>query len=462
MTENPLRGSVSTVEIPYTLASPPTSASDRRTRLFLAAVCLLMFALGIIYVVRYSLTNPFVDEWAFMPVVLGEEPAGPWLWALHNEHRFPMPRALYIGLFRLTGDLRTGCVLSLLGMSVLAVGLIRLARVVRGRSSVCDAVFPLMLIHTGQGENLYMGYQMCFMLVAVFAGALLAVIVRSAQSGVNRFTLALLATVLGWLLLTCGAAGLAYGIAAAVWAIFLAFACTMKMWQRGMLVALAAITPIYIVMYFQGYVRPGHHPPSAGVVESIRIGLQAQAMAFGPAATGMWPPIGIWIVMVGLFLIATLLWQFAKNRRDSTSAGLLLFVIAGGAVAFGIGWGRSGFFDDKGFAWRYGWVTWSPIAAAYFTWLMRGDRVSTYLTMALSLLVLVVTPVNSISGFRDAETTMRPFQMEWEADVRAGWTAEAIVEKRFGDARPVGMIESMRLMRDRRYAYYELLGQENP
>ena len=89
---------------------------------------------ALVFVVRHALTNPYVDEWEFMPALYGEEPALPWLWKLHNEHRFPLPRIVYLAMFWLTGDLRTGCYVSLAGMSALALGLMELSRRVRGRA----------------------------------------------------------------------------------------------------------------------------------------------------------------------------------------------------------------------------------------------------------------------------------------------------------------------------------------
>jgi hypothetical protein len=185
MTDNPLRGSVGplTVELPYVPPHDVTSQSDLRTRVVLFAVWLIMLIAGLVFVERYALVNPYVDEWAFVPVLFGDQPAGPWLWELHNEHRFPLPRLIYLGLFRMTGDLRTGCLVSLLGISLLAAGLMRLARAVRGRSHLADATFPLLLMHTGQGENLYMGYQLAFMLTTALAGVLLALIVTTAWRG---------------------------------------------------------------------------------------------------------------------------------------------------------------------------------------------------------------------------------------------------------------------------------------
>jgi hypothetical protein len=420
-----------------------------------------MLVPGLVYVSRYALTNPYVDEWAFVPVLFGERPAGPWLWELHNEHRFPLPRVIYLGLFRLTGDLRLGCFVSLLGISLVAAGLMRLARAVRGRAHLADAAFPLLLMHTGQGENLYMGYQMVFMLTAALAAGLLAVIVRTGDGSWYRGGIQ--ATVLGWLLLMCGAAGLAYGAAAAAWVAVLAVRGGMAGWQRIVLASLAALTPLYIAVYFDGYVRPSHHPPSAGLDESVRVGLQAQAMALGPAATGLWRAIGVAILLVGAAVAAQLA---ARLRPDGPRAvGLLLFLGAAAAVAFGIGWGRSGFLDDMGFAWRYGWITAPAVWAGYFTWLLWGGRVSVYGPLAVFAAAVGMAPINSVSGFRDAENKVRPAERAWEADVRAGVPAGRLVETHFGEYGPAAraeVVEAVRVMRAHRYTYYESLGAEEP
>jgi hypothetical protein len=363
----------------------------------------------------------------------------------------------------------------------------RLARRRRGRASLADAVFPLMLMHVGQGENLYMGYQLAFMLTAALAAGLLAVMLLWRQDsdpvGTNnpaptgsescrhesRFGRVLLATVLGWLLLTCGAAGIAYGVAAAAWVLYLAVFDRYCVWQRLVLVALTLVTPAYIGAYMQGYVRPGHHPPSAGVVESARIGLEAQAMALGPGMTGLWEVQGdavlISLLLIGLVVVGRLLTWVIRAPLDSRAVGLLLYVAAAAAVAFGIGWGRSGFHNDMGFAWRYGWITAPAVWAAYFTWLVRPGRVSTYGPAALAVAALLLFPANEASGYLDAERKVRPFEAAWEADVRAGRTAAEVFDRHhpgWSDPFRREAIAAMRLMRDRRYTYYESLGAEAP
>ena len=89
-----------------------------------------------------------------------------------------------------------------------------------------------------------------------------------------------------------------------------------------------------------------------------------------------------------------------------------------------------------GFAWRYGWITFPPVAAAYFTWLIRGGRVALYGPVFLCLAAAIFAPVNSISGFRDAELKMRPVSEMWKADVSSGRTADEMIAKYFPEYTP--------------------------
>jgi hypothetical protein len=254
-------------------------------------------------------------------------------------------------------------------------------------------------------------------------------------------------------------------VAAAAWVTLLAILARIPLAGRLTLLALALVTPAYIVLYSQGYVRPSHHPESAGVYESLRVALQAQAMAFGPSGGGMWPSIGVVILFVGLSVLAHLIRPTFRAGLDLRAAGLLLFVLAGGALAFGIGWGRSGFHNDMGLAWRYGWITFPSVAAAYFTWLSYRSKVSTYGPWVLLIAAAIMTPANEVSGFWQGERGVRANEQAWEADVRAGLTADEVAERHIppGQAgwRP-HVARMMRIMRDHDYAYYGSLGREAP
>ena len=92
----------------YTPTAPATSATFRSLRRALVAVW-AVFAVGAVAFVAVIGTNaPYADEWEFVPALVGEEPALPWLWQQHNEHRLPLPRAVYLTLFALTHDFRAG------------------------------------------------------------------------------------------------------------------------------------------------------------------------------------------------------------------------------------------------------------------------------------------------------------------------------------------------------------------
>ena len=420
---------------------------------------------ALVFVVRHALTNHYVDEWEFMPALYGEEPALPWLWKLHNEHRFPLPRIVYLAMFWLTGDLRTGCYVSLAGMSALALGLMELSRRVRGRASLADAVFPLLLLQAGADENWYMGYQICFMLALVLACGQLAAMIGVTRE--NQFQRGVWVGLLGIASLMCGAAGVAYGAMALFWVGWQGISGDLSRPRRAVLVGFALVAPVYVALYRQGYRRPAHHPASAGVYESIRVGLEAQSMALGPAATGVWPVIGIVLLALG---VATFVWiihnAWIDRERRPAWTGLLAMLAGSAGLDFGIGWGRSGFEDEMGFAWRYGWITLPGLVTMWFACLMNpAQKFVARMPALLAFGVLLMTPFNIASGFRDAEKLLRPTQLQWEKSVREGVPDREIIRRMYPDISieiREHMLRSMRLMRKNRYTYYEFLNESEP
>jgi hypothetical protein len=439
-----------------------TSHSPKWTIPFLVIVWLGMFLCALFYVHRYSITFPFVDEWDFVEVLVGKEKWFPWLWKQHNEHRFPLPRIIYLTLMNLTSDFRSGCYLSVVGIGGASLWLMCLARRLRGYSYPTDAIFPLFFLHTAQDENYYMGYQLCFMLIAVLAIALLSTILLTTTEKV--FRQACIGLVIGMLLLTCGAAGLAFGTAAACWVGWLAISTTMSRSRRLLLLTLCLLTPLYIVVYFQGYARPSHHPETPGMLASIDMALQAQTMAFGPAATFAWPLAAI--LLSGLFLLtflglAWMIWQDRINRQ--LWMGLGLFIGAGLGIALGIGWGRSGINEKMGFAWRYGWLVLPTIVAVYFAALLYPKAIGYRLTQVFLVVAVLVTPGNQISGFNNGERELIPWKRGWEMDIRAGLTADQIARKYHGEMPESGqqaIAHALRDLRDAKFRYYQFLAPD--
>src|SRR5688572_19608074 len=111
----------------YTPMPPATSATSGSLGRAPLAVWALTTILALTFVLFIGTNAPYADEWEFVPALVGEEPALPWLWQQHNEHRLPLTRAIVLALFKLTHDFRAGMFLQIALLSALALCLIRLA-----------------------------------------------------------------------------------------------------------------------------------------------------------------------------------------------------------------------------------------------------------------------------------------------------------------------------------------------
>lgn len=160
------------------------SRPDRAVTALVAAAWVAMTASACVYVARYGYNLPRLDEWEFVPVVCGHEDAARWVCARHNEHRFPLARAIYLGLHAATGqNFRAGMWLSVALLSASAAGLCLAARRLRGRSALLDVLIPLLLLNAGHAENLTMGYQIAFTLTVGFLALFLVAVAWADRLG---------------------------------------------------------------------------------------------------------------------------------------------------------------------------------------------------------------------------------------------------------------------------------------
>lgn len=182
--------------------------------MLLAAWAALTLA-ALAFVLTFGSNCPNADEWEFVPALTGHEPLGPWLWAQHNEHRLPLPRLIYYGLFQLTHDFRAGAILQVALLSLTSLGLMRLAARLRGSPQWTDLVFPVSLVHVGHWENLLIGYNLCFALILVLETGLgLTALFARPET---LFRSGCVAGVLMVLLCLCGGGGVVAAIPVAVW-----------------------------------------------------------------------------------------------------------------------------------------------------------------------------------------------------------------------------------------------------
>ena len=148
---------------------------------------LAMTAQACVFVGRYGHNLPRQDEWEFVPVLTGHADSVRWVVSKHAEHRFPLARAVYLGLHAGSGrDFRAGMWVTVALLSASAALLLLAARKSRGRSDLIDLLVPVLLLNAGHAENFTMGYQIAFTLTVGLLAAFAGVAVWADRIGPRR------------------------------------------------------------------------------------------------------------------------------------------------------------------------------------------------------------------------------------------------------------------------------------
>ena len=386
----------------------------------------------------HGLTMPFSDEWWWLPKIVGREPVTlNWLWSQHNEHRMLLPRLIYLGLGTMFGfDSRAGAILDALTLSGLAAALMLTAHAIRGRTSLCDAFFPLAIQHWGPAENLIWGFQLNFVTSVVLTTIIFVPIARCR----GRLTPKAAAFITACLIAAglCGAYGLAAAPTAACWLLWAGFAA----WRRGkphagrdllLLTAFAILLLALCVVYFIGFVRPAHHHEAPGTLAILRTALQFLSAGLGQGAKEIWPLSGAIILAAWIYSGCQLVNVLYRRPEERWRAGGLLSVFAAMTLlALGIGWGRGFFGPRAGFADRYITLAMPLLCLFYLQWLIySGPASSRHLQRALFLLMCVLFVVNTRKGYLSVRSIEGPIAT-LVADVRAGIPPEGLA-LRYGE-----------------------------
>ncbi len=397
--------------------------SASRSRLGAAvawSVWLAMLVAAVAFVAHYASNVPSWDDWDMVPTLTRNQPiTWNWLWSQHNEHRVPLPRLIFLGLNWLTvTDMRVTMYFDVLVMAGLAAAMMVIAARLRGRPSLADAFFPLVLLHWGQAANLLWGWQLQFFAsVALACVALLSIVRAGATVPLRRASITV--GICALLLPLCGANGLGMVPALAAWPLALALAP--ERWTGGgetrgsrVLVALGGGALTLTAIYFVGWQPVPYHPKSQSVYHSLKTALQFVTIGLGPAIRGPWPLSGLATIAafgVSAFVLIRV-WRDRPAER-ARAAGLLCFVAALASLALGLGLGRNGFET------RYVTLALPAWCALYFTWTLYGDRAGGRMQAALALASVAALWGNTVFGLGYARA-LRGQLGAFEHDLAAG------------------------------------------
>lgn len=334
--------------------SPPTSAP--RFDLPLAATLAVWAALSallFLYVTLFGQNVPYHDDVEFVEDLSGRNPiTAEWFWRLHNEHRFPLARALMLGSCHLFGyDLRPILFLSAAFLSAASLLLLVTIARLRGRAGWGDIVVPLYGLSLMHYHNVSEAQGLSFCLYLFLFAVLLAAILQKAWESLPGSLL--LGT--GVLLLSMSGG---YGLAGSLVAIPALIVLASVMARRGgpaartraaVIGVLALLASVQAASYLLAV--PENRATEAPVEPtpfSLTFNfLRAVAMAWGGRLPPWLHPGDTWfsLLPLGALVLAFLAlaaWHVRNSPGDRRrSWALLLSLLAVLAVAAVVSYGRS-------------------------------------------------------------------------------------------------------------------------
>jgi hypothetical protein len=398
-------------------------------------VAWLLLTAGLLaFVARCGVNFPFMDEWPMVSALTNAEPVRPWLFGWHNEHLLPLPRLVFWAAFQLGHDYRLAMVLSVALWSALARLLMASARAARGGPAQSDALFPLLLLHPGQWENVLMSYQVGFALSAFLAGLSFTLIGSGRPTAWRVAAVAICVA----LLPGCGGHGLLFASAGVGWLLVLLARRASEGSSRNDSAATLALVGLLAfaaaASLYAWY--PGKPPPPADVPPltggRFVVGLLGFAAAgYGPAGVAAIPVSFVAVSLVGIGFVVTT-WRTRRELlgpRGPAWAGSVAAVLAVTLLAAAIAYGRGRYNLASATFPRYvGLSALLPASVALLCLRFTPGEFGARLPEAIAVLSLIALPFNAWSGWGSGER-LAEVQRSARAELAAGVPVEFVVRK---------------------------------
>jgi hypothetical protein len=387
----------------------------------LFALFLALTAAAVLLAYFQARNVPYWDEWENVPYVAGKRAiTAEWLWSLHAEHRFLLPRLLYLGVMRVAGnDFRAMTYVNAALLAFAAFALLVAARRARGSWRWGDATIPIVLLNWGQAENMLWGFQVSFTLFAALSCWLMAAVMACTRPLRGSSVIAVVVPLL--LLPLVGATGFALALGFAPWLLAVAFMGWRSRSERtaGVVAFIgASALAALLIAYALGTqeMRPAT-PPETGVTGSVWRALMFLSGGMGPIASA-WHPLLTSATALLLAATATALTRGAIIDRDRRpiEAGFLCLLIGVSLLAAVVVWGRSPRSPDEAFVARYVTLAAPMWCLFHLAWSRAGTGWSArFVSPAIALVALCAMPWNTSMGLTlcaDRSQRLHAFEMD--------------------------------------------------
>ena len=367
-----------------------------------------------------------------------------WLWEPWAEHRVPLAKLLWKGVLQLTDyNFRFGNFLTVLALASVAIAMVRAIRVVRGRTIVADAFFPLALLNFGQAQLFLWWWQVNHVLAPIAACLLLLVLVL----GGNTMAIGTAVVVASGLVLLslCGPGGLPYVVVLGLWLSL----WTASLWpslvgrdrRHGLLVITFIATSLSLsCAYFFNYTPyfPSNDPTdlstwpaSPGLSASAVTALQVLGLSLGAATKTYAPYWGFGVLVLWMTSVAVLARTWLSTPKVRLRVlGLLMFLGAPAVLVIVIAQSRAGMGLDYIYQGHYLTLMLPMLCAVYFIWEFLGKSWSRGVQFAMFVVLLGLLPLNLAHGPL-VGASLQQKATAFESDLNSGVPAPVLAERHF-------------------------------
>ena len=345
---------------------------------------------------KFGSNVPVADEWDIAPQLRQSVDRGEvlgWLALRHNEHYYPLSRAVYAAVMVASGyDFHSGMVASVLALGGAAWLFASAARRRRGYAVWADLLLPALVLNWGAGDNVTMGYQLAFTL-EVLSSAFAVWVVVADRGGRRWDAAAAFALVV---LALNGVAGLLAAAPLLGWVLYRASRSPSPRWWK---LAAAYLPAAAVVSYGVWAIVGGDRAaglPSAIDSPSQFLSVAGQFLAVGLGTfviTEDWRGPAAVALTVYVAAAAVLARDFATRPADrAVAVGLAAVLLGVLGMAAGVAAVRGG-----GLVERYATLSAVGLATAWVS-LSRGLPSSALVNGAGVVAAVVLFVVNVLPG----------------------------------------------------------------
>lgn len=398
---------------------------------------------------------PEMDERGVIEQAVGLLPVTwDWLWSQHNEHRIPLPKLVLVYFSRLTD--RTQDYFILLNWSMVLASIIFMFKTVEnilGRLPKWAALIPLFLMSPMQGQNMYIAFQVVFVMVLFFLATCLYFLSQNnepmSKTSQTFFGLSLVGLPL------CGASGIPTALMVSTFVVFDIFINKEKVFRRLPLLLFALLSFGASVLYFVGYEHPPYHPKPDSLLGAVPIALEMLTLLLsGDFMTGSYPYA---LLLGSVVLVGSLLFiGYELKSRKMTEWGPAVLAASLLGLALSIGYSRAPFNELAGFAQRYAFLVGPllPLSLAGFTYFSKNWPFWLKRTSLAAACLLGIYAARQ--GTHNQHQLHRRYR-DLKVDVAAGLSVSDIAEKHWQHWYPsVEQVEFMlKAMKDKNWAVFK-------